>query len=422
MDDDVVLGVYDVSKKFSRNLKSLMKYGFYDIGRNVLGINVDSGKLRMDEFWAVKDISFELHRGETLGIIGPNGSGKSTMLKMLNGIYMPDKGTIEVRGKVGALIEVGAGFHPMLSGRENIYVNGAILGMSKKEIDEKFDEIVAFADIGDFLDSPIKSYSSGMHVRLGFAIAVHCEPDILLIDEVLAVGDGVFRNKCYKRLNEIKEKKNVAIVFVSHDLYTVEKFCDRGILIDNGKIKSKGEKEIVIRDYQYIITQSIQKGITDVISDSFYCTKDVEITNVEYLDINGKQSTDFSFGATIRIRVGYKTKQIVYEPVIQIALFNSNGIKISNFGTHLDQIKINSIQGEGSLECRFENIPLLPDKFFVNVSFYDKNHEILLDYWRGSTMNSYFQVLPNVISTKMGEYAAICHFNARWIFDSGKVN
>ena len=156
----------------------------HDIGRNLLRMGTKPDKLRKDEFWAVDDVSFELRRGETLGIIGPNGSGKSTILKMLNGIFMPDKGKIEINGRMGALIEVGAGFHPMLTGRENIYVNAAIRGMTKEDVDDKFDDIIEVADIGDFIDTPVKHYSSGMYVRLGFAVAVHCEPDVLLVDVV----------------------------------------------------------------------------------------------------------------------------------------------------------------------------------------------------------------------------------------------
>ncbi len=198
MSGEVAVLVEHVSKKYCKSLKRSMFYSLSDISRNMLGFGSHPSRLRRDEFWALDDVSFEVKRGETLGLVGPNGAGKSTMLKMLNGIFWPDKGRITVRGRVGALIEVGAGFHPLLSGRENIYVNAAILGMGKKEVDRKFDSIVAFADIGDFLDAPVKHYSSGMFVRLGFAVAVHCDPDILLVDEVLAVGDTAFQSKCLR--------------------------------------------------------------------------------------------------------------------------------------------------------------------------------------------------------------------------------
>src|SRR3990172_3423613 len=201
--DDVVIKAEHVSKKYCKSLKHSMSYGLQDIGRNLVGLSSRSELLRKNEFWAVDDVSFELKRGEALGLIGPNGCGKSTLLKMLNGIFWPDKGKITMKGKVGGLIEVGAGFHPLLTGRENVYINGAILGMSRKEIDDKFDDIVEFADIEDFIDAPVKSYSSGMFVRLGFAVAAHCEPDVLLVDEVLAVGDVNFQNRCLRRINEM---------------------------------------------------------------------------------------------------------------------------------------------------------------------------------------------------------------------------
>lgn len=200
-DDDVAfIKVENVSKKFCKSLKRAMIYGMKDIGRDIFHINTKSDELRKDEFWALKNISFEVKKGECLGIIGANGSGKSTLLKLLNGIYMPDIGKISINGNVGALIQIGAGFNPMLSGRENIYVNASILGMSKVEIDKKFDSIVEFAGIGDFLDMPVKNYSSGMYVRLGFSIAINIEPKVLLIDEVLAVGDLAFQNMSLQKL------------------------------------------------------------------------------------------------------------------------------------------------------------------------------------------------------------------------------
>ena len=187
MNDNISIKVENISKKYCKSLKRSMLYGVKDIARNTIGLSSHSDKLRKGEFWALDNVSFEAKKGETFGIIGPNGSGKTTLLKLLNGIFWPDKGKISVKGNVGALIEVGAGFHPLLTGRENIYINAAILGMTKEETDKKFDVIVEFADIGDFLDVPVKHYSSGMFVRLGFAVAVHCEPDILLVDEVFAV-------------------------------------------------------------------------------------------------------------------------------------------------------------------------------------------------------------------------------------------
>lgn len=206
-----------------------------------------SPSLRPGEFWANKDISFELRRGECIGLIGKNGAGKTTLLKMLNGLIKPDSGTIEMRGRVGALIALGAGFNPILTGRENIYVNGSILGLSKQEITEKIEEIIDFAEIRDFIDSPVQSYSSGMQVRLGFAVATAMNPDILILDEVLAVGDVGFRTKCYNRIYEVC--KTAAVIFVSHNMPQVDRLCSRALVLSGGKVAFDGDTESAIDQY-----------------------------------------------------------------------------------------------------------------------------------------------------------------------------
>ncbi|GAA4976138.1 ABC transporter ATP-binding protein [Algibacter aquimarinus] len=231
-DDDVLVIVEGLSKKFCKDLKTSLWYGMKDLVSNIRG-NKNEKKLRDKEFWAVKDINFELQRGECLGLIGHNGAGKSTLLKILNGLINPDAGKITIRGRVGALIELGAGFNPILSGRENIYNNGAILGFTKKEIDAKVEEIIDFSEIREFIDMPIQNYSSGMKVRLGFAVAAQLEPDILLIDEVLAVGDLGFVLKCLKTIDKILP--NTAIIFVSHSMPMVSRICSKIILLDSGK-------------------------------------------------------------------------------------------------------------------------------------------------------------------------------------------
>lgn len=207
------------------------------------------GKQTKKELWALKNVSFKVRRGETLGIVGPNGAGKSTVLKLIAGVTQPSKGKIIVNGKVSPLIELGAGFHPELTGRENIYLNGSILGLKRTEIDKKFKSIVDFAELWDFIDTPIKFYSSGMYMRLGFSIAISVEPEILLIDEILAVGDASFQKKCLEKMNEFKKNK-VTIVFVSHNLGAIKDFCQRAIWLERGKIKEEGEPEKVITAYQ----------------------------------------------------------------------------------------------------------------------------------------------------------------------------
>ena len=234
---DILVSVQNVSKKFSMDMKSSLKYGALDIIKSTFGIKIKKD-LRPKEFWAVKDISFELRRGECIGLIGHNGAGKSTLLKVLNGLYAPDKGQIVMRGKIGALIELGAGFNPILTGRENIYNNASILGFTKKEVEEKMDSIIEFSEIEQFIDMPVQNYSSGMKVRLGFAIAAHLEPDILIIDEVLAVGDLGFILKCFKKIDELLP--NTALIFVSHSMPMVSRICNEIILMDHGKAEYYG--------------------------------------------------------------------------------------------------------------------------------------------------------------------------------------
>ena len=232
---ETLIKVEGVSKKFCRSLKKSLWYGMQDLGREVTGRrHGGDGQLRPDEFWAVNNVSFELRRGECIGLIGRNGAGKTTLLRILNGLIKPDAGRIEMRGRVGAIIALGAGFNPILTGRENIYVNASVLGLSKREIDKKMEEIQDFAELGDFINSPVQNYSSGMQVRLGFAVATALEPDILILDEVLAVGDASFRAKCFNRIHTVL--KNSAVIFVSHSMPQISRICNQAILLKEGNI------------------------------------------------------------------------------------------------------------------------------------------------------------------------------------------
>jgi len=236
-DNEILVKVEHLSKKFCKDLKTSLWYGIKDLCNNLLG-NKKQRFLRPDEFWAVKDINFELRRGECLGLIGHNGAGKSTLLKILNGLINPDEGKVTIKGRVGALIELGAGFNPILSGRENIYNNGAVLGFTKSEINSKIEEIIDFAEIREFIDMPVQNYSSGMKVRLGFAVAAQMKPDVLIIDEVLAVGDLGFVLKCFKTIDTILPE--TAIIFVSHSMPMVSRICNQIILMEHGKTEFQG--------------------------------------------------------------------------------------------------------------------------------------------------------------------------------------
>jgi len=276
---EVLIKVEGVSKKFCKDLKRSLWYGMIDIARSVVG-GAPSENLREGEFWAVRDVSFEVRRGECLGLIGHNGAGKSTLLKMLNGLINPDEGRIEMHGKIGALIELGAGFNPILTGRENVYNNGAVLGFSKAEIDRKFDDIVAFAEIEDFIDMPVQNYSSGMKVRLGFAIASQMEPDILIIDEVLAVGDAAFRAKCINQIMSNLDK--MAVIFVSHSMIQVGRICNLIVLLDHGIIKVNGNEVFKgIEAYQTANFKDDTQTTETFVDKNYSGIKDIEIDFVD---------------------------------------------------------------------------------------------------------------------------------------------
>ncbi len=236
---ETLVKVDHVGKKFCRDLKKSLWYGVQDLGAEFLGKSKAEKQLRDKEFWAVRDVSFEVKRGECLGLIGRNGAGKSTLLKMLNGLIKPDKGQIEMYGRVGALIELGSGFNPILTGRENIYNNGAVLGLKKKEVDAVLDEIIDFSEIGKFIDTPVQFYSSGMKVRLGFSVAVHMKPDVLILDEVLAVGDSGFKIKSFNKVNEMM--RDAAVIFVSHSMPHIATITNKVLLMENGVENYYGE-------------------------------------------------------------------------------------------------------------------------------------------------------------------------------------
>ncbi|MGB3295832.1 MAG: ABC transporter ATP-binding protein [Phormidesmis sp.] len=249
-DSDVILSVKGVSKKFCRNLKRSLLYGIKDITGELLGLRGESNeKLRKKEFLALNNVSLELRRGEALGLIGKNGSGKSTLLRIIAGLIKPDSGEVRINGRIAPLIALGAGFNPVLTGRENIYANMSILGLSKKEIDERFDEVVEFAEIADAIDAPVQSYSSGMQARLGFASAIHTDPDILLIDEVLAVGDSKFRAKCYRKLDELR-KKQASFILVSHNSGAIMSVCESSIYLKSGNVMMSGDSTSVVQHYE----------------------------------------------------------------------------------------------------------------------------------------------------------------------------
>lgn len=367
--------VENLSKKFCRNLRRSMFYGTVDVMRSMLGMAPSCGTLRKDEFWAVDGVSFELEKGESLGILGVNGSGKSTLLRLLNGIYMPDRGRIEVHGRIGALISLGAGFHPLMTGRENIYLNGVILGMSKKEIDRKFDDIVNFAEVGEFLDSPVKTYSSGMNVRLGFAIAIHAEPEILLVDEVLAVGDANFQRKCFDKLLDLR-RNGVSIIFVSHAISALERLCTQCLLLKNGRLVFSGQTREAVKRYFHEINQdnlgksprSAAVGVGDVvISDVFV-----------YQEGFNRECPDIEFGKNIMIEFAYRfLKKEKDNNQIRLGIRTFEGRDVQKLffqeSTFVDNIaypneKIMPLKKEGKVRIKILNPRWFPQSFRLDIA------------------------------------------------------
>lgn len=349
-----------------------MLYGMQDIGRNLLGMSSKPEWLRKNEFWALRDISFEVQKGETLGVIGPNGSGKTTLLKMLNGIFWPDHGLVRIRGQVGALIEVGAGFHPLLTGRENIYVSAAIMGLKKKEVERQFNAIVDFADIGEFLDVPVKHYSSGMFVRLGFAVAVHCRPDILLVDEVLAVGDEGFQRKCFDKVGELKRAGTTPII-VSHNMRLVSAFSDRVLLLDHGRAKYYTEPEQGIKSYNQLFLKSGDAGIEKICSGN---------DSIRFLRVE-TPTRELNPGDSFTFHLTYEAKRDFPDVNIDTAIWSGDEARLyfqaTNQAFHQ---RIDLKQGEHTLEVTIGEIPLCQSLAKVILAIWSHKREELLFWWR----------------------------------------
>ena len=372
---EIAIRVDHVSKKYCKSLKRSMLYGVNDIARNTLGLSSHSDNLRKSEFWAVDDVSFELKKGETLGIIGPNGSGKTTLLKMLNGIFWPDKGKISIRGRVGALIEVGAGFHPLLTGRENVYINAAILGMTKEEVDEKFNDIVEFADIGDFLDTPVKFYSSGMFVRLGFAVAVHCEPDILLVDEVLAVGDVGFRAKCYNRIAEMME--NCAVVIVSHDMSSIARISSKCMVLNNGHSIFQGTAKEAIQHHSSLFAEEKMNTYHPAGSG------EAKIERMKLYSIDSNESETFQYGDPMTISFDVKVSSKYKTFLVSTSFMNQEMQLVAQCHSGYNNAVLKNDGHPKNIQIAIPKILFNPGKYTVTIIIFDKTNRKHLAWYHG---------------------------------------
>jgi len=331
-----------------------------------------------DTFWALQDINLRVRRGEAVGIIGPNGAGKSTMLKILSRVLRPDRGRVAVNGRVSGLIEVGAGFHGDLSGRENIFVNGAILGMTRREIREKFDRIVEFAGIGEFLDMPVKRYSSGMYVRLGFSIAAQMEPDVLLIDEVLSVGDVQFKAKCMDAMRGFL-RRGTSILFVSHNLSAVRRFCDRVLLIDRGRIRHEGLPDEAIAEYSRLVgdlEDANPAGIEDShIGGRTEKSGPVSITGVRILDGAGRPARKFVSGRPMRVELDYHidpASQGIDNPNFAVSVHMFGAGLFYQFESRRDGVNLGHCAGPGTIAVDFPRLSLGEGVYQIGVAIADE--------------------------------------------------
>jgi lipopolysaccharide transport system ATP-binding protein len=346
-------------------LKNYRKHrSLYKFDKGTVDYDGDADNPTADVITAVRDVSFTISKGEVVGIVGKNGSGKSTLLKILCRITAPTRGRAEIRGRVSSLLEVGTGFHPELTGRENVYLNATILGMTKKEVDAKFDDIVAFSGIEKFIETPIKRYSSGMKVRLAFSVAAHLEAEILLIDEVLAVGDAVFQNKCLAKMDEIAHRGRT-ILFVSHNMAAVQNLCNRVIVMNTGRIIFDGETEAGISAYMSgILGGSDDAQVADLPRESgmLPVLRKIEFFNGAAEPVNG-----ISAGKALTVKIHYQHTEPLKDPYFGLRFETSSGVKVFFLQTRILEGHLPDLPAEGVLTCHIPKVPLLPGTYYVSV-------------------------------------------------------
>jgi len=325
---------------------------------------------KADGFWALRDINFSVRQGQTVGVIGPNGSGKSSLLGLIAQTMVPTEGTVRSAGRISALLELGAGFHADLSGRENIFLNAAILGIPREDIRRRFDHIVDFAGLREFIDMPVKHYSSGMYVRLAFSVAVEMNPDILLIDEVLAVGDMAFQMKCLDRIRQF-QKKGKTILFVSHALETVEEFCSDVLLIHEGRMIMQGNPSDVI--FAYLKQYMVRIGLLNV---EEHGTREIEMRSIRLLDEKGAETATFDSGSAMTIEIGYYARRRIAKPVFGFNIKTGNGFYVFGSNTQIAKVPIAAVEGAGRVRLRIAPLTLKQGRFFLSLAVHSWDHAV----------------------------------------------
>jgi lipopolysaccharide transport system ATP-binding protein len=365
MSDDYAIRGQDVGKRYKRLIKSQQ----HDSLRDVIGAgfaDMFASKSAREEraerqtFWALKDANFEIKRGENVGIIGLNGAGKSTLLKILSRITTPTTGHIRIKGRLGALLEVGTGFHHELTGRENVFLYGSILGMTRKEVAAKYDAIVDFSEIAEFMDTPVKRYSSGMYVRLAFAVAAHLDPDILLLDEVLAVGDFAFQRKCMSFARRL-EQNGATILFVSHNMHSIKTMCERVIYLKKGQIVFDGPTAEGLKLYENDSRLADAPWFKDA------ANAPIKFTDVQLLNERGETANVFDYGERMIVRLKYQARQRVERPDFRVGFDRDDEVACTTYSTFSDMIDIPFVEGDGEIELKTPPIKLVSDLYVANI-------------------------------------------------------
>ncbi len=339
---------------------------------------------KLERFWALREVSFKIPRGATVGVIGPNGSGKSSLLGLIAGTITPSTGSVQTAGRISSLLELGAGFHPEMSGRENVILNASILGIPREDVMRKMDQIIEFAGLRDFIDMPVKHYSSGMYVRLGFAVAVETDPDILLTDEVLAVGDVAFQNKCMERLHEFK-RQGKTMMFVSHALETVQQFCDEAFLVLDGRLTEQGPPRDVI--FRYLKDYMLKIGKLAV---EEFGTRQVVIEDIKVRNQDGIETTNFETGRALHIEVHYDARERIETPVFGFGIKSANGVLVCGSNTQIEAYPIPAVEGKGVIRIHLDPLTVREGSYFLSLSCHSPDHKVQyhrLEDWIAFSVN-----------------------------------
>ena len=371
-----------------------------------------------EQFWALQDVSFQIGQGRMLGVIGKNGAGKSTLLRLIGGVGRPDNGRIQVNGRIGALLDLGAGFHPDLTGRETTFVSGVISGLLRQEISDRFNSIVAFAELEDFIDNLLRTYSTGMQMRLAFAIAAHIEPDILLIDEVLAVGDLAFQRKCLDRIAQFRAA-GCTILLVSHDVAQVQKLCDEVLWLRQGQIVAHGEPEIVVGQYMAEMADQTRQRTPPVapilqtssgtelqINKNRFGSLEMEITAVRLLDAHGAAVSDIASGQPLQVEITYNAPTRLKTPIVGVTISREDGFICYDTHTAVDGIQLPEKEGVGQISLLLDRLDLVQGAYFVDVGIYEANWSHAYDY--------HWHVYTLLVTTGIGDKGVLAP-PSRWL-------